>query len=273
VSERVHFVLFWPSAAQGNWRSPRATTAAALRGGFFVCGADTASHSARLMDWSNFVSGVVGAAVGGFFATHAADKAHNFNLELQEYQRRKELDGILLAISIELTLAGDIYGRGTGALLDKLAVGESFHGSYFRLRGEFFQVYKGHVGVLGQLEDEETCRAICEAHTMVNALIEVLHINNEYLDRLESARVQRIEDGPRSINACISHLVQHLALLKETDSFCRRATANALALIREYRVKRRPVRPEATNFWAKFSREVLDWSCIGFSFDRIACTE
>lgn len=212
------------------------------------------------MDWSNFLSAVFGAFVGGFFSAYAADKAHNHNVALQDYQRDKQLDGVLLAILQELTLANKIYETQTGALLEKLEAGKGFHEKYFRARGEYFQAYKSNVALVGQIENEELSKSIFTAQTLITALIEELHINNEYLERRDRAQAEcattQTSAAYNLVNHWTKHLIEHGEKLKRIHNLCTAEGRRARELIADFRLNHPPRKPNAINFLAKiFSDE------------------
>ncbi len=211
------------------------------------------------MDWSNFFSAVFGAIVGGLASAYAADKTHNHNVALQDYQTKRQIDGVLLAIHQELSLAGEIYAAGTGALMDRLVPGTDFHTHFFRVRGEYFRAYEGNVALVGQIENEELCKAIFRAYMGVNALMEQLNINNEYLEHRDKAAVDlqesQTKDASQRLDRWTSHLIDHGKILKMAHVFCKEAGENACRLVVEYRASHVPAKPIAISFWAKLIDE------------------
>jgi hypothetical protein len=189
-------------------------------------------------DWNSLIAAIIGGLIGGGFAIWAGilagNQTHKNNLKLDEFQKRKKIDGILQAIRYELEILGQIYKQEAGGHLETLKDGQTFD-VYFSLKQQYFIVYPNNTDVVGQIEDSDLVKAVVVTYNTANFLIESYLINNWYLDRQKESQgmlAQGILTANRIKQAAILKTV-HAKLISETD--------NLLSKIDDYR-QRHPIK-------------------------------
>ena len=189
-------------------------------------------------DWNSLIAAIIGGLIGGGFAIWAGilagNQTHKNNLKLDEFQKRKKIDGILQAIRYELEILGQIYKQEAGGHLESIKDGQTFD-VYFSLKQQYFIVYPNNTDVVGQIEDSDLVKAVVVTYNTANFLIESYLINNWYLDR------QKESQGMLAQGILMANRIQQAAILKTVHAKLISETDNLLAKIDDYR-QRHPIK-------------------------------
>lgn len=192
--------------------------------------------------WHALISSTIGGLIAGTFAILAqivaTRRTYKHNARLAGIQQQKKINGILQAIRYEFAVASDIYQRKAGNLLDKLEAGKPYH-VYFCCEERYFLVYPNNTEIIGQIDDKDLCRTIIEAYNTANYVLEGMHVNNWYLDKLcEFRELQSKGPATGHVNENLrnyeQHLIDYAPGLKQGNQRLKEQRESLLARIDKY---------------------------------------
>ena len=120
---------------------------------------------------------VILVLTGAWFAYHN-------QIKRDEIRRCEEVEGVLQAIHVEITVLWERYMEAMGNRMEKLEKGSYFPYKWDPSR-DYFTIYNSNAHVIGQIEDEDLRRDIVKAYTLSKALLDSYKTNSELLVRYE----------------------------------------------------------------------------------------
>jgi hypothetical protein len=146
----------------------------------------TADHWFKKDAFFSTVVGGVLAAAGGLVAVTYAEWSRKRRKLKEDAEFRAN---VLRAIRCELIATREVYDQGIGAKLKEVPDGQLFP---FRLglTQDWFTIFNANAVHLGKI-DADISRQIIGVYTQSKQLIEEFRINNEYLQIIAQANIQR----------------------------------------------------------------------------------
>jgi len=140
------------------------------------------------IDWNSWLSGLIGAVVGGVIAgiasiwaaSRSTKKAFDYSRSLQSEAEREETRRFLLAIKTEVETIWNGYQLEVGHMVDALKPGQGLNLVY-KLRQQYFTVYDSNAQYLGHVEDDQLRTAIVRTYTLAKGLVDTHLVNNDLL--------------------------------------------------------------------------------------------
>ena len=140
------------------------------------------------IDWNSWLSGLIGAVVGGVIAAVASiwsasrstKKAFDYSRTLQNEAEREATRRFLLAIRAEVETIWNGYQLEVGHLVEALKPGQGLNLVY-KLRQQYFTVYDSNAQYLGHVEDDQLRVAIVRTYTLAKGLVDTHLVNNDLL--------------------------------------------------------------------------------------------
>lgn len=190
------------------------------------------------MDWGNFISGLVGAAIGGA-ATLVGAKWQLSEAEAGQKKREdKHHAAILRAIHDELETLWDHYLKTVGNQIAALPKDKPFN-AYWPVSNDYFVVFNSNAVFLGHIEDSDLRKSLIVAYSAAKGLVDSFRLNNAMVEKLELAH-QAAALNPNDVTNRIAAvhlqtLTNYGAKLREGHAQVDAAVADALRRLRKSR--------------------------------------
>ena len=191
------------------------------------------------MEWSNFLSAISGAIVGGFvtgfFSLKATQKAHE-----HEKQKSKENDealiaGLLQAIHDEIETVYDRYQETMGSRIESLNEGEALV-FYYPLASDFFTFYNGNSFLIGRIPSNDLRKQIIKTYTLSKGMVDSFRMNNDLVSKYEfSEKLFAETQLDVHKQQAISHFVLLIEYAKTLKEFHKSLKQEISSLLRELR--------------------------------------
>lgn len=175
------------------------------------------------MEWTDalsqnlfgFISGLLGAVVGGLFTLYATKVEIRSNAAKEARHEQKEMQSLLDSIALELRTLWSMHERRIGPMLQSLKPGEPFL-YYYPLSQNYFVIYDANATRIGAIADASLRTAIVVTFNKCKKVIDGLTYNNTlFLDW--RALIQRSDESAHDkaeIAAKYKELCDYAASLK-----------------------------------------------------------
>ena len=178
------------------------------------------------------LSSLVSAIIGGLFVLIGGWLTHRHASKRDEVRRQNEVQGVLQAVAVELTVIWKRYMEVVGGDLEKLPNTSPWM-VHWDVYHDYFTVFDSNAGRIGQIEEPCLRRAIVKTYVLAKALVDSYKINNNFLGRWEQANSNWRLTGKRD-DAKLAHerheeLITYAPKLKYTHQ---QATAEVEALLK-----------------------------------------
>jgi hypothetical protein len=189
-------------------------------------------------NWNALIPALVGGLIAGTSAILATWFTYGHNTRLHRQQQQRKINGLLLAMKHEIVTVADILQRKTGHLLDQLENGKPYL-HYFMLTRDYFLIYPHNTELIGQIDDQDLCKAIIETYSTTNYVIEGLRVNNWYLEKLSEFR-SRQGQYPNSnyistnIQSIEKNLIEYAPGLKQGNIIIKQQMGSLVSRIDAY---------------------------------------
>jgi hypothetical protein len=140
------------------------------------------------VDWNSWLSGLIGAVVGGFIAAAStiwaaawsAKRSFAYSRTLQDEAQKETTRRLLLAIKAEVETIWAGYQLEVGRHIEAMEAGDGLNLIY-KLRQHYFTVYDSNAQYLGHIDDDELRAAIVRTYTLAKGLVDTHLVNNDLL--------------------------------------------------------------------------------------------
>lgn len=165
-----------------------------------------------------FIIGMVGAFIGGFFTLAGALVANFLENRSDIEKENRSLKGVLQAFHTELKTLWERYSVTVGSKLEGLQDRDPLL-LYWPITQDYFTIYSSNAGRIGEIEDPELRSLIVAAYTKGRGLIDSFRMNNELNSRYEHftalANSTRSKIDIANQNAYLEALRTYSSTLKE----------------------------------------------------------
>jgi gas vesicle protein len=152
------------------------------------------------IDWNSWLSGLIGAVVGGVIAavstmwaaSRSAKQAFHYSRSLQAEADRETLRRLLSTIRTEIRTTWDAYQSEAGRHIDP-SDHQPLHVRY-DLKQQYFSVYDSNAQFLGIIENDNLRAAIVRTYTLFKRLIDLHVMNNDLREAHNEALKSRGAD-------------------------------------------------------------------------------
>jgi hypothetical protein len=131
-----------------------------------------------------FIIGVIGAFIGGFFTLVGTLVAHFLENKRDIEKEHRSLKGVLQAFHTELKTLWERYLVTAGNKLEGLQDRDPLL-MYWPITQDYFTIYSSNAGKIGEIEDSELRSLIVAAYTKSRGLVDSFRMNNELNSRYE----------------------------------------------------------------------------------------
>ncbi len=132
----------------------------------------------------NGVFALLGAMVGGYFTSKAADKAHKHQQALSQEIETKKIQGLLQAIHDEMETVYGRYQETMGLEVENLNETAPLL-IYYPITEDYFTVYNGNATLIGRIPDNNIRKKIVKTYTLGKGFIDSFRMNNALVRQLE----------------------------------------------------------------------------------------
>jgi len=165
-----------------------------------------------------FIIGVIGAFIGGFFTLVGTLVAHSLENSRNIAIENRSLKGVLQAFHTELKTLWERYSVTAGSKLECLQDRDPLL-MYWPITQDYFTIYSSNAGRIGEIEDPELRSLIVAAYTKGRGLVDSFRMNNEMNSRYEHfmvmANATRSQNDIANQNDCLEALKTYASTLKE----------------------------------------------------------
>ena len=165
-----------------------------------------------------FIIGMIGAFIGGFFTLAGALVAHFLENRRDIEKENRSLKGVLQAFHTELKTLWERYSVTVGSKIEGLQDRDPLL-LYWPITQDYFTIYSSNAGRIGEIEDPELRSLIVAAYTKGRGLIDSFRMNNELNSRYEHftalANSTRSQIDIANQNAYLEALRTYSSTLKE----------------------------------------------------------
>ncbi len=142
-------------------------------------------YSDLIQNLFGFVSGLIGAGIGGWFTLHATNQVIKGEFELELMRERREVEGVLDAIGVEISTLWDFHQMRIGEIVENLEPGQALE-FYYPLTQDYFTIYDQNADLIGKIKDPELRKLIVVVYNKCKKVVDSFIYNNEiYLDYRE----------------------------------------------------------------------------------------
>lgn len=192
------------------------------------------------MDWSNFLSAIVGAIVGGFvagfFSLKATQKSHEHEKEKSKENEEALIAGLLQAIHDEIETVYDRYQETMGSRIESLNEGEAL-AFYYPLVSDFFTVYNGNSFLIGRIPSNDLRKQIIKTYTLSKGMVDSFRMNNDLVSKYEfSEKLYAESQSEVHKQQAISHfkaLIDYAKSLRESHKSLKQEISSLLRELRK----------------------------------------
>ena len=194
--------------------------------------------------WPALVGAIVGGALTGYFALRATDKAHRQQMDLQDDNRKKLINGFLQAVHDEVETLWESYQTGVGVQLEALSEGYALL-MYYPVTQDYFTVYTTNGYLIGHVTDPDLRRLIVQVYSKARGLIDSYRMNNEFVGKIEHWQLM-LSEGPnehyqRNRDAYLNNAQQYARRLRQSHDELKQLTGQLLRSLRQMGVISKPV--------------------------------
>ncbi len=133
------------------------------------------------------VSGLLGAAIGGFATYKAVDKSHINNTVLEKEKEEKNEKNLILAINEELKVLKEAYEQELDTVLLNLKE-DQYLTSYYTATQDFMTIYHGNANKIGYIKNKNLRNKIIKTYIFIKRYLEESLIYKKYLDNFYQNR-------------------------------------------------------------------------------------
>lgn len=164
-----------------------------------------------------FASGLIGAAVGGWFTLYATNKAIKSTYEAQEKEEERQIRSLLSSIGVELNALWQFHQRRIGEKIETIREGEAVL-FYYPLTQDYFTVYNTNASFVGRLDDSELRKAIVVTYNKCKKVVDGFIYNNALFVDYQQMKYESIELGKDNLNLGAKlHEMEQYALVMQQD--------------------------------------------------------
>lgn len=170
-----------------------------------------------LQNLVGFLSGLIGAVVGGLFTLYATNKTIRQENEKENRQEEKEVQNLLQALSVEVGALWGFHMGRVGAMVENLEEGKDAIEFYYPLTQDYFTVYNENAGKIGKIPDAALREVVVTCYNKCKKVVDGFKYNNElYLDYRNTGNI--LSDDPKHQQLVAKKkelLVQYAIMIKE----------------------------------------------------------
>lgn len=162
-----------------------------------------------------FLSGLVGAGVGGWFTLYATEKTIKSNYEAQEQEEERELRALLSSLGVELNALWQFHQRRIGYQIEQMTEKDAVM-FYYPLTQDYFTIYNSNASFVGRLDDNELRKAIVVTYNKCKKVVDSFIYNNTLFLDYQQMNYETIDSGVQNPNqaAKLEELQQFAAVMK-----------------------------------------------------------
>ncbi len=181
-----------------------------------------------------FSSGLIGAAVGGWFTLYATNKAIKSTYEAEEREEERAIRSLLSSIGVELNTLWQFHQRRIGLAIEGLKAGEPLL-FYYPLTQDYFTIYNTNASFVGRLDDAELRKAIVVTYNKCKKVVDGFIYNNALFVDYQQMRYQTVESGKENPNlaAKLDELQQFAEAIKADHFELKQYVDHLLALLEQ----------------------------------------
>jgi hypothetical protein len=166
---------------------------------------------------SNIVSGIIGLAgaligayIGGRATRRAADQSFNKQVDLQQAEQERMVEGVLQALYEELSAIWEVYMREVGQKLEQLEENQIFGYIVPLTQQDYFTIFNNNSAFIGHIRDPELRQLIVKTYMRAKGVLDSVRMHNQLSEDYE--QVLRLDQ-----NAPFAHgnLLTYTNQLKE----------------------------------------------------------
>lgn len=165
-----------------------------------------------------FIIGLIGALLGGFFTLFGTLVAHFLENRREISKEKRELKGVLQAFHTELQTLWERYLSTAGKKVEDLSPGNPLL-MYWPITQDYFTIYSTNARKIGEIEDPRLRSLLVTAYTRSRGLIDSFRMNNELNSKYEHftalANSTRSQIDIANQNAYLKALKDYSSTLKE----------------------------------------------------------
>lgn len=124
-----------------------------------------------------FLSGLLGAIVGGLFTLYATQVSIREAHATEARQEQKNLQNLLDSLGVELYALWSMHEKRIGHFLQNMGPGEPFL-YYYPLSQNYFVIYDGNAAQIGQIADKNLREEIVFTYNKCKKVVDGLNYNN-----------------------------------------------------------------------------------------------
>ncbi len=178
-----------------------------------------------------FLSGLIGAVVGGLFTLYATNKALRADAVKEDRQEEKEIQNLLDSLAVELGTLWEFHMRRIGAMIENLKPGDAVE-FFYPLTQDYFTLYDSNAHNIGKLRDATLRAGIVKTYNKGKKIVDGFKYNNElYHDwRDYSDSDEQLQDDVR-LAGKRKALTDYAMMLKEDHFEMKALVENLLELL------------------------------------------
>lgn len=127
-------------------------------------------------------SALLGAVIGGWIAGRysliATGRAHEYERSLRDEEEARKLNGVLQAISAELSVLWRVYMTEVGSSLEKLDDGRALF-AVIPLTQDYFTIFNANAAYIGAIPDRDLMRLLVLAYTRAQGVLDSIRFHND----------------------------------------------------------------------------------------------
>lgn len=187
-----------------------------------------------------FISGLIGAIVGGLFTLWAAYKTIAEENAKDDRQEEKEVQNMLDAIHAEISTLWGFHIARVGGIVENMLDGQALD-FYYPLTQDYFTVYNTNASKIGLVKDPELRKSIVVTYNKCKKVVDGFKYNNElYIDWRDYAdRSEKDIDHVR-LAAKRRAMVEYAFFIRADHVEVKGYVENMLRKLEEYEAKLTP---------------------------------
>lgn len=166
-----------------------------------------------------FLTGLIGAGVGGWFTLHATEKTIQSSYEAQEKEEQREIRALLSSLGVELNALWQFHMRRIGYRIEEMTDKDALL-FYYPLTQDYFTIYNSNASFVGRLDDNELRKAIVVTYNKCKKVVDAFIYNNTLFLDYQQMNYETVDSGVQNPNqeAKLQELQQFAAVMK-SDHF------------------------------------------------------
>lgn len=179
-----------------------------------------------------FISGLIGAVVGGLFTLYATRTELRANEKTRARAEAADVRSLLDSLRVELDTLWTFHQLRIGDAVEKLAPGQPLL-YYYPLSQDYFTIYNSNAASIGRLDDDVLRRAIVTTYNKCKKVVDGFIYNNLLFQdyRREMMHADDGEPDQRRVQARLQELKDYAEIIRKDHFELKRYMEELLSLL------------------------------------------